>query len=139
MHPDADDYGAMTEALFANDLARRCAMVPGVVPDPVRLVDLAGRPWRSDIRIRSIASTWRWRTPGRPIRRGRREANAARASPGGDREPMAALIAAVLAIAHQGLGHPDEAARQLAAIDRLDWDAVDDGAIPRIGGGAPIS
>ncbi len=122
-----DDYGGTTEALFANGLARRCAMVPGVVPDPGRLVELA----RQAVAAGHPHPQYRFHLALANVRAGRfdeavRQANASLAAlPGGDREPMAALIAAVLAIAHQGLGHPDEAARQLAAIERLGWDAVE--------------
>src|SRR5581483_1384749 len=36
-----EDYGGTTEELFANRMARCCALMPGCVPDPGRLVGLA--------------------------------------------------------------------------------------------------
>ena len=45
--------------------------------------------------------------------------------PQGDHGPLAAMNAAVLAMAHHGLGQTTEARRRLDTIGRIDWRAIE--------------
>jgi tetratricopeptide (TPR) repeat protein len=122
-----DDYGRTTEALFATWVARWCALAPGCVPDPQRLVRLAERAATGRHRESrplfhlSLAEYRAGRFPD-AIRHARESLTVLKEE---DKGPLGALDAAVLAMAHHGLGQTGEAARQLEVLAHHDWQAVE--------------
>jgi serine/threonine protein kinase len=122
-----DEYGRTTEFLFASVLARWCALVPGSVPDPGRLVSLAERAVAAGQRgperlFRLSLAEYR---AGRFAEAVRRARESLAALPEGGHAPLAAIDAAVLAMAHHRLGQTVEAQRRLDEIARIDWRAVE--------------
>ena len=122
-----DDYGRTTESLFATWVARCCALVPGSVPDPQRLVQLA-QPAVADghhdprpLFYLSLAE-YRARRFKESIRHSRQALAVVKDE---DKGPVGAVVAAVLAMAAHGLGQSSEAARQLEVIAGIDWQAVE--------------
>ncbi len=122
-----DDYGRTTEFLFAGALARWCALVPGSVPDPGRLVSLAEQAVAAGHRgperlFRLSLAEYRAGRYEQAVRRARESLGGL---PAGGDGPLAAIDAAVLAMAHHQLGQSDEARRRLEEIARIDWRAVE--------------
>ncbi len=119
-------YGKASESLVASGLARWCALVPGVVPDPDRLVYLAQRApiigHTDSLRLFNLSVA--------EYRAGRfddaihhaRESLAA--DPGGEAGPMGALSGAVFAMAYHRLGQHDLARHWLEKINQVDWRSV---------------
>ncbi len=133
-----DDYGATTEARFANDLARRCAMVPGVVPHPGRLVDLArqavaaGHPhpqYRFHLR-------WRMSAPGDSTRPSGRRTPRSRPSPAGIASRWPPSSRPSWPSPTRGSAIPTRPPGNSPPSTAWAGMPSNDGAIPRIGGGA---
>jgi serine/threonine-protein kinase len=122
-----EDYGGTTEELFANRLARWCALVPGCVPDPGRLVGLAEEAVAAghhDPRSRFHLALAAYRA-GRFDEAIRQATASLAAFPAGAPGPLGALDEAVLAMAHHRLGHTEAAKRRIDALSRLDWEAIE--------------
>jgi serine/threonine-protein kinase len=128
-----EDYGATTEELFANRLALGCVLVPGCVPDPGRLVGLAEEAVAAghrDPRRRFHLALAAYRA-GR-FDEAVRQATASLAGvTAGEAGLVGPLDQAVLAMAHHRLGQPEAAARQIDALSRLDWEAIERATEPQ--------
>jgi serine/threonine protein kinase len=122
-----DDYGRTTEFLFASAVARWCALVPGSVPDPGRLVSLAEQAVAAGHRgperlFRLSLAEYRAGRFDEAVRRAR---ESLASLPEGDNGPVAAIDAAILAMAHHRLGQTGEARRRLDEIAGIDWRAIE--------------
>ena len=115
------------DSLFASAVARWCALVPGSVPDAARLVSMAepavAAGYRGpENRFRLGLAEYRAGRFQEAIRRAR---ESLAELPKGEDGPLAALNAAVLAMAHHRLGQTADTRRQLDAIRRIDWRAIE--------------
>jgi serine/threonine protein kinase len=119
-------YGNTTAPLAASGLARWCALMPEVVPDPDRLVSLAQQaplfghtgPLQS---FNLSLSEYRAGRFDDAIRHARQSLAS---DSGGEAGPMGAINGALLAMAYHRLGQRDEAKRWLDKINQLDWRSV---------------
>ncbi len=128
-----DDYGNASEATFANRLARSCALAPGCVPAPGRLVELAQSSvaaGHTDPESRFHLALAHYRA-GRFDEAIRQATQSLAAVPADDKRLQGPLAEAVLAMAHHRLDRADEAARRLAAINRLGWEAIEQRTDPQ--------
>jgi serine/threonine protein kinase len=112
---------------FASDIARWCALAPGIVPDAARLVALAEpAAFRHDHgpeRLFCLALTeYRAERFDEAIRRARESMTGL---PKEHQGPIPALDEAVLAMAHHKLRHTNEAKAHLDEISRIDWRSIE--------------
>jgi tetratricopeptide (TPR) repeat protein len=119
-------YGKTGEPIVASELARCCALVPGVIPHSDRLVSLA-----QQATVVGHAEPLRSFNLGLAEYRAGRLEDAVRnaresfaSDTGGEMGPLGAINGALLAMAHHRLGHRDEARRWLDKINHLDWRSV---------------
>jgi eukaryotic-like serine/threonine-protein kinase len=121
-----EHYGKTSEPLVASGLARWCALVPGVVHDPNRLVALA----QQAAVFGHTGPLWYFNLALAEYRAGRFEEAIGDAiaslesAPAAAAGPIAALNAALLAMAYHRLGQHDEASRWLDKIIPLDWRSL---------------
>jgi serine/threonine protein kinase len=120
-------YGKTSDPLVASGLARWCALVPGIVPDPGRLVSYAqSAPLTGNtdpLRLSNLSlAEYRARSFDDAIRHAR---ESLAADPGGETGPAGAINGALLAMAYHRLGQHDEAKRWLDKINQLDWRSVE--------------
>jgi tetratricopeptide (TPR) repeat protein len=119
-------YGKTNAPLLSSGLARWCALVPGVVSDPVQLVSLAqqapvfGHTGSLQSFNLSLAE-YRAGLFEDAIRHAR---ESLASDPGGEAGPLGAIDGAVLVMAYHRLGQRDEASRWLEKINQLDWRSV---------------
>ena len=122
-----DRCAKRVDPIVASELARCCAIAPGVVPDAQRLVALAQRaPVLGHTGpLRSFSLGLAEYRAGRyeDVVRHARESLAS--DTGGETGPLGALNGALLAMAQFRLGRHEEARRWLDKINRLDWRSVE--------------
>jgi eukaryotic-like serine/threonine-protein kinase len=119
-------YGKTNEPIVASGVARWCALVPGVVPDPARLVSLAQEApiFGHTGPLRSFNLSLAEYRAGR-FEDAVRDARESLASvPAGETGPQDAISAALLAMAYHRLGQHAEARRWLEKINGVDWRSV---------------
>jgi serine/threonine protein kinase len=122
-----DDSATTSDATFANRLTRWCALSPGCIPDPDRLVALARKAvaaGQQDPQLRFHMALADYRA-GRFDEAVRQASRSLAAIPAGEPGLLGAFDEAVLAMAYHRLGQSDAAARRLEATTRLDWETIE--------------
>ena len=120
-------YGKTSDPLVASGLARWCALVPGIVPDPGRLVSYAQSApifGHTDPLRFSNLSLAEYRA-GRFDDAIRHARESLASDSGGETGPTGAINGALLAMAYHRLGQRDLAKRWLDKINHLDWRSVE--------------
>jgi serine/threonine protein kinase len=120
-------YGKIGDPLVASGLARWCALVPGMVPDPGRLVSFAQLApifgHTDPLRFFNLSlAEYRAGSFDDAIRHAR---ESLASDSGGETGPLGATNGALLAMAHHRLGQREEAKRWLDKINHLDWRSVE--------------
>jgi len=119
-------YGKSSESLVTSGLARWCALVPGVVSDPDRLVSLAQQApvlGHTDP-LRSFNLSLAEYRAGRFEDAIRHAGELPASDPRGEAGPQGAIKGALLAMAYHRLGQRDEARLWLKKTNQLDWRSV---------------
>jgi tetratricopeptide (TPR) repeat protein len=121
-----DRYGKTGSSLAASGLARWCALAPGVISDPNRLVTLAQEApvYGHDGPLQTFNLSLTEYRAGRFEDAVRHARESLAEDPGGETGPQGALDGALLAMAYHRLGQRDEARRWLDKINQLDWRTV---------------
>ncbi len=122
-----DRYGKTSDPLVASGLARWCALVPGIVPDPGRLVSFAQLApilgHTDPLRFFNLSlAEYRAGSFDDAVRHAR---ESLAADLGGETGPIGAINGALLAMANHRLGQHDEAKRWLHKLNQLDWRSVE--------------
>ncbi len=120
-------FGKTSDSMVASGLARWCALVPGIVPDPGRLVSYAQSApsigHTDPLRFSNLSlAEYRAGSFDDAIRHAR---ESLASDSGGETGPTGAFSGALLAMAYHRLGQRDEAKRWLDKINQLDWRSVE--------------
>jgi serine/threonine protein kinase len=120
-------YGKASDAMVASGLARWCALVPGIVPNPDRLVSYAQSApiigITDPLRFSNLSlAEYRAGSFDDAIRHAQ---ESLASDSGGETGPAGAINCALLAMAYHQLGQRDLAKRWLDKINQLDWRSVE--------------